>query len=701
MVSASRALVVFACLLVASSAHAANYLVTNTNDSGASSLRAAITAANAIAGPHRITFSIAASGVQTIHLLTPLPAIHNQTVIDGTTQTKYDGIPIIEIDGSGLPAFSDGIHFDSNADGSKLTGVAVNRFPSHAIWIDYADACTVSACHVGTNAAGDAASPNGGNGVLVTGNNHLIGGPQFADRNVISGNAAAGIRVQGPNTSSVQVGNNYIGTNVAGSAAIPNLGVGLDVFDVAKMVVGGTSEGLRNVISGNGSHGVRIRHTVQPSFADGAIIESNTIGLNAAGTAKIANGADGLYLATSSALVGDIGLGNVISGNSGRGVYVEGPAAGSNEFYGNRIGVTPFNGAAGNGADGFFFDDSEHNGIGGELHGGLANVIAANGGAGVKITGFDAINNVIQGNAIGCLLNGAGSSLGNTGPGITTASDYTVIGGPSDLGNLIAYNGQKGIVIGGLQCTMLGNSIFSNTGLGIDLLDASGGPVTPNDTLDTDDGPNYFQNYPQILSLSYNTGTDQLRIQGRYSSEAGSSFGIEFYSSRQCDPSGYGEGETYIGQTDVNTNSQGVALFDVFIPNPPLAGMVITALATDFIGDTSEFSPCATLTPAPTDADGPNALAFAIEAPVPSPARGRTAIPFTLPRPAHVTLQVFDIAGRAVATVVDDGLPAGRHVARWGAEGSASGVYFARLRARAMDGSDKSYEANRTIVLVK
>ena len=699
MVSASRAVSILVCLLVASSAHAANYLVTNTNDSGPSSLRAAILLANGVAGPHRITFNIAVSGVQTIHLLSPLPAIHNQTVIDGTTQIKYDGIPIIEIDGSGLAAFSDGIHFDSNADGSKLKGVAVNRFPSHAIWIDYADACTVSACHVGTNAAGDAASPNGGNGILVTGNNHLIGGPLFVDHNVISGNAAAGIRVQGPNTCCVQVGNNSIGTNAAGTAAIPNLGVGLDVFDVAKMVVGGTSEVFRNVISGNGSHGVRIRHTTQPGFADAAIVESNTIGLNAVGLAKIPNGGDGLYLATSSALVGDIGLGNVISGNTGRGVYVEGPAAGSNEFYGNRIGVTAGDGAAGNGADGFFFDNSEHNAIGGTLHGGLANVIAANGGAGVKITGFDAINNTIQGNAIGCALNGAGSSLGNTGPGITSASDYTVVGGPNDLGNIIAYNGQKGIVIGGLQSTMLGNSIFSNNGLGIDLLDASGGPVTPNDTLDTDDGPNYFQNYPVILSLTYPTG--QLRIQGKYVSEPSSSFGIEFYSSRQCDPSGYGEGETYIGRTDVATNSQGVALFDVFIPSPPLAGLVITALATDFIGDTSEFSACATLAPAPTAADGPDALAFALEAPVPSPARGRTTIPFSLPRPAHVTLQVFDIAGRAVATVVDDGLPAGRHVGRWGAEGSASGVYFARLRARAMDGSDKSYEANRTIVLVK
>ena len=74
MFSASRALLVLACLLVASRAHATTYTVTNTNDAGANSFRAAILSANGVAGPHRIQFNINLPGVQTIHLLTPLPA---------------------------------------------------------------------------------------------------------------------------------------------------------------------------------------------------------------------------------------------------------------------------------------------------------------------------------------------------------------------------------------------------------------------------------------------------------------------------------------------------------------------------------------------------------------------------------------------------------------------------------------------------
>ena len=53
---------------------------------------------------------------------------------------------------------------------------------------------------LGTNAAGTAAAGNtgaAGNGVRITGSNNLVGGATSADRNVISGNAAAGVYVAG------------------------------------------------------------------------------------------------------------------------------------------------------------------------------------------------------------------------------------------------------------------------------------------------------------------------------------------------------------------------------------------------------------------------------------------------------------------------------------------------------------------------
>ena len=80
----------------------AQFVVTNTNDAGAGSLRQAILDANGHSGT--ITFSIG-SGVQTIQPLSELPLAPNVS-IDGSTQPGYSGTPLIVIDGSLLPALS-------------------------------------------------------------------------------------------------------------------------------------------------------------------------------------------------------------------------------------------------------------------------------------------------------------------------------------------------------------------------------------------------------------------------------------------------------------------------------------------------------------------------------------------------------------------------------------------------------------------
>ena len=74
----------------------ATYSVTNTNDSGAGSLRQAILDANTNAGADTITFAIG-TGPQTISPLSPLPTITDPVTIDGTTQPGFSGSPIIEL----------------------------------------------------------------------------------------------------------------------------------------------------------------------------------------------------------------------------------------------------------------------------------------------------------------------------------------------------------------------------------------------------------------------------------------------------------------------------------------------------------------------------------------------------------------------------------------------------------------------------
>ena len=65
----------------------------------------------------------------------------------------------------------------------------------------------------------------------------------------------------------------------------------------------------------------------------------------------------------------------------------------------------------------------------------------------------------------------------------------------------------------------------------------------------------------------------------------------------------------------------------------------------------------------------------------PNPFNPSTEITFRLPTAAHVTLKIYDLIGREVATLVDGQLPAGAHLRRWNAEGLPSGVYFYRLQA--------------------
>jgi len=70
----------------------------------------------------------------------------------------------------------------------------------------------------------------------------------------------------------------------------------------------------------------------------------------------------------------------------------------------------------------------------------------------------------------------------------------------------------------------------------------------------------------------------------------------------------------------------------------------------------------------------------------PSPARGAASVAFDLPRPGRVRLDLYDVRGRLVRTLVDGQRPAGTQVARWdGRDGAgqpaAAGVYFLRIEA--------------------
>jgi hypothetical protein len=123
------------------------------------------------------------------------------------------------------------------------------------------------------------------------------------------------------------------------------------------------------------------------------------------------------------------------------------------------------------------------------------NVISGNAWAGLVIDGD---NNTVQGNLIGADVTGTTAIPNGNGIGggmlIGQSSDNNTIGGMAlGAGNTIAFSNGPGVVVNGLQNRILGNRIFGNSGLGLDL---KGDGLTANDPGDADNGPQPLAELP-------------------------------------------------------------------------------------------------------------------------------------------------------------------------------------------------------------
>ncbi len=460
---------------------------------------------------------------------------------------------------------------------------------------------------IGLSAAGTTALRNGLDGIWLSGAfSNTIGGVAVGALNVISGNASNGIDILQLTDSGNCVQGNYIGTDLTGTTYVPNKLAGVRIQGCANLI-GGTAAGAGNVISGNLQQGIWVVGT--GGNVTGNVIQGNVIGLNAAGTGGVGNGLStgasaGIAISTAAAnLVGgtNAGAGNVISANNGAGIFLVGTTAASNVVQGNFIG-TDSSGTRqqGNVFEGIYLEDAGTNQIGGS-GAGAGNVISGNYRQGIFLT--NAAWNVIQGNFIGTQADGT-DNLANQFHNVELQANanHNVIGGAAaGAGNRLAFASMNNsqlycgvrVRTGASNNVISGNAIFSNGALGIDLSPTDGSTAAGvNAIVDCESGiaanaANAGQNFPTLTDVYSGAST---RLRGTLDSRPGKTYTLEFFASPVGDASGYGEGQMFLGQTNLTLGATCTANFTVYLPVAVPPGWVVTATATDSSNNTSEFS---------------------------------------------------------------------------------------------------------------
>ncbi|HEY9171019.1 MAG TPA: PA14 domain-containing protein, partial [Verrucomicrobiae bacterium] len=443
---------------------------------------------------------------------------------------------------------------------------------------------------IGTDAAGTRAIPNQFGAAVFWSDECTY------RRNLVSGNASVGLRLSG---NSILVEDNLVGLDGTGTAPLGNeeTGIGVESGD------NGTVRG--NVVSCNRWYGVSF-------FGQGFVVEGNFIGTDKTGTISyegpsVGNVAQNVGLAVWGAnnLIGGpvADARNIISGNSIN-ILLGG---GTNRIVGNYIGPDVTGVRTLNSQNGIQTYGNGGYPVIGNIIGGIqpgeGNLISGNRNMGLGLSGQNCYDNRVEGNLIGTdasgtlpLPNGGAVWIGYS------AHDNSIGGEAVGAGNLIARNSWWGVEVAyadwegpvpyPVNNRILGNRIYRN---GAErpfaiLFQTTGydWTIPPNDAGDADDGPNRLQNSPVVSFATTIPG--QTTVWGSLDSQPNTVYRIEFFANPTRDPSGYGEGEIFLGSTSVTTDGNGDVTFNASVPQSAPLDWIVTATATDADGNTSPFS---------------------------------------------------------------------------------------------------------------
>ena len=591
--------------------------------------------------------------------------------------------------------------------------------------------------YIGTDRTGMVAVSNGANGVIITQGS-------FNDTirsNLISGNVGHGILVT-PRFRQVPHDNlivkNDIGTRVGGLTGLGNVGCGIAIINARNTMVGNGAVGDGNVISGNFLDGVLITGDT----ATANIVSGNLIGLAADGQGTIPNrGAGVTILNAANNEIGDnlAQAANYIAGNIGPGVWLFGEGTTSNIITNNLIGIG-VGGFVRPNSSGIVIDGAQGNFIGSGPIGAPQNTIAHNAGDGVQVL-TTARRNFIRFNSI-FSNNELGIDLGNDGVSANDPLDADT--GPNELQNyprlLFAALGTNPRVYGSLQSTPLAEfeiDLYSNAicdptnhGEGQTYLasvtvttDAFGNarflspippiPMTHMITATATDSNDNTSEFARCIPITVPGPYADLAVTVTDSADTVDRADTLLYRLRV-----FNDGPeaatgiivsdtlsprvTYLADSTTHgtcTYSNGILTCTIPRLEPFEEARIRVIARADSIGiainkaritsSTLDFNPLNNtdfdttyvrlLTAIGSHFDIPTE--FQLYQNYPNPFNPSTTITYKIPNANHITLMVYDVLGREVATLVNELKQPGKYEVQWDAKNFSSGLYFYRMAA--------------------
>jgi hypothetical protein len=410
----------------------------------------------------------------------------NDTVSADEIGTDASGVTILDHNGKSLANSGAGVMISAGASDNTVTTSVLSNNVGDGVEITGSGTSSnlVSGDHVGTDVFGMVALPNGNNGVEVTGGAgaNTIGGITAVARNVISGNANSGVSITAGATTTVVEGD-FIGTDGTGTAAIPN-DAGVLVGAAPSNTVGGTTAGSGDLIAGNKNIGVWVT-----SGSSKEVIAGDDIGTDLTGSKSVPNGT-GVQVDAASTFntIGGTAAGarNLISGNTGAGLYISDSGTNGNVVEGDYTGTNAAAGAAlGNGTSGITIANSAHGNTVGGTSAAARNIISGNAQFGIDVTN-SVTATTIAGNDIGTDVTGSLSIPNSSGVNIGGGSTFNTVGGTvAGSMNVISGNVHKGVFFtdAGTDDNVLeGNDIgtdyagthrLGNGGAGVDVADGA------------------------------------------------------------------------------------------------------------------------------------------------------------------------------------------------------------------------------------